>query len=109
MDIPLISGLAAALYLESVLPGPIPETIEEQASFYHRFYDNSTSAHDIYGKANAIHFKSMYKRMYRSFEYVGDVSEKKGGVFNATFNNISVISWWSILMLEESGVPRENR
>ena len=79
MDIPLISGLAAALYLQSVLPGSIPETIEEQASFYHRFYDNSTSAHDIYGKANAIHFKSMYYRMYRSFEYVGDVSEKRRG------------------------------
>jgi len=29
-------------------------------------------------------------------------------VFNATFNNISVISWWSGLLLEETGVPREN-
>jgi hypothetical protein len=28
-------------------------------------------------------------------------------VFNATFNNISVISWWSILLMEETGVPRE--
>jgi hypothetical protein len=28
-------------------------------------------------------------------------------VFNATFNNISVILWQSIL-LEETGVPREN-
>ena len=26
-------------------------------------------------------------------------------VFNATFNNISVISWWSILLVEETGVP----
>ena len=25
-------------------------------------------------------------------------------VFNATFNNISVISWWSVLMVEETGV-----
>ena len=24
-------------------------------------------------------------------------------VFNATFNNISVISWWSVLMVEETG------
>jgi hypothetical protein len=24
-------------------------------------------------------------------------------VFNATFNNISVISWWSVLLLEETG------
>jgi hypothetical protein len=24
-------------------------------------------------------------------------------VFSATFNNISVISWWSILLVEETG------
>jgi hypothetical protein len=29
-------------------------------------------------------------------------------VFNTTFNAISVISWWSALMIEETGVPGEN-
>jgi hypothetical protein len=29
-------------------------------------------------------------------------------VFNTIFNNISVISWRSILLVEETGVPREN-
>jgi len=29
-------------------------------------------------------------------------------VFNTTFNNISVISWLSVLLVEEIGVPREN-
>jgi hypothetical protein len=29
-------------------------------------------------------------------------------VFNATFNNISVISWRSVLLTEKTGVPREN-
>ena len=29
-------------------------------------------------------------------------------VFNATFNNISVISWQSVLLVEEIGGPREN-
>jgi hypothetical protein len=29
-------------------------------------------------------------------------------VFNATFNNFSVISWQSGLMAEETGVPGEN-
>ena len=29
-------------------------------------------------------------------------------VFNATFNNISVISWGSVLLVEETGVPGEN-
>jgi hypothetical protein len=26
-------------------------------------------------------------------------------VFNATFNNISVSSWWSVLLVEEAGIP----
>ena len=29
-------------------------------------------------------------------------------VFNATFNNISVISWRSVLLVEETRVPGEN-
>ena len=29
-------------------------------------------------------------------------------VFNATFNNISAISWWSVLLVVETGVPGEN-
>ncbi len=32
----------------------------------------------------------------------------QGMVFNATFNNISVISWQSVLLVEEPGVPGEN-
>jgi hypothetical protein len=28
-------------------------------------------------------------------------------MFNATFDNISVISWQSVLLVEETGVPRE--
>jgi hypothetical protein len=29
-------------------------------------------------------------------------------VFDASFNNISVISWLSVLLVEETGVPGEN-
>ena len=29
-------------------------------------------------------------------------------VFNATFNNISAISWRSVLLVQETGVPGEN-
>ena len=29
-------------------------------------------------------------------------------VLNATFNNMSVISWWSVLLVEETGGPGEN-
>ena len=28
-------------------------------------------------------------------------------VFSATFNNISVISWQSVLLVEKTGIPRE--
>ena len=29
-------------------------------------------------------------------------------VFNATFKKFSVIQWWSVLLVEETGVPGEN-
>ena len=29
-------------------------------------------------------------------------------VFNTTFNNISVILWWSVSLMEETGGPGEN-
>jgi hypothetical protein len=29
-------------------------------------------------------------------------------MLNATFNNISVISWRSVLLVDETGVPGEN-
>jgi len=29
-------------------------------------------------------------------------------VFNTTFSHISIIMWWSVLLVEETGVPEEN-
>jgi hypothetical protein len=29
-------------------------------------------------------------------------------MFNVTFNNISAASWWSVLLVEETGAPGEN-
>jgi hypothetical protein len=29
-------------------------------------------------------------------------------VLNTTFNNISIISWQSVLLVEETGVPKKN-
>jgi hypothetical protein len=34
--------------------------------------------------------------------------KKRGWVLNAIFKNISVISGWSVLLVEETGVPEEN-
>jgi len=36
------------------------------------------------------------------------VKKIKVMVFNTTSNNSSVISWWSVLLVEETGVPGEN-
>ena len=36
------------------------------------------------------------------------ISIRRVMVFNAIFNNISAISWWSVLLVEESTVTREN-
>jgi hypothetical protein len=30
-------------------------------------------------------------------------------VFNVTFNNVSAISWWFILLVEETGVPGKEK
>jgi hypothetical protein len=51
----------------------------------------------------------MYKRVKRqvSFIIVEEVRVRVM-VFNAIFNNISVISWRSVLLVEETRVPREN-
>jgi hypothetical protein len=37
---------------------------------------------------------------------VGGVS--MGVIYNATFNNISIISWRSVLLVEKTGVSEEN-
>jgi hypothetical protein len=33
---------------------------------------------------------------------------RKIWAFNATFNNISVLSWWSVLLAEDTKLPGEN-
>jgi hypothetical protein len=41
--------------------------------------------------------------------YIGTLFEGfRVVVLNTTFNNISVISWRSVLLMEETGGPREN-
>ena len=44
---------------------------------------------------------------------VNVLTERGGGynrymVFNATFSNISIVSWRSVLLVKENGVHREN-
>jgi hypothetical protein len=45
-------------------------------------------------------------------QFVSDLQQGDGFLwvllFNATFNNISAILWQAVLLVEETGVPREN-
>ena len=43
-----------------------------------------------------------------NFQYENSVGGGRVMVFNATFNNISVISWRSVLLVKETGVLVEN-
>jgi hypothetical protein len=49
----------------------------------------------------------IFKHIFRNRRLI-HVNVGEFMVFNATFNNISVISWRSVLLVEVSGVPREN-
>ena len=40
--------------------------------------------------------------------YRPEIIEVRVNVFNATFNNISAISWRSVLLVKETGVPGKN-
>jgi hypothetical protein len=48
---------------------------------------------------DTVGFKLNYQALLHPFQHM---------VFNVTFNNISVISWWSVLLVEETEVPGEN-
>ena len=80
---------------------------------------------------NVLFIFNLHSWSYTTIHYIiiikecnGDSTENDGGyracyegsvclfvclvVFNATFNNISVISWRSVSLVEETGGPREN-
>ena len=49
-----------------------------------------------------------YCKILILFDYVALICVFGIMVLNVTFNNISVISWRVVLLVEEIGVPREN-
>jgi hypothetical protein len=72
---------------------------------------------------NFLIWKVIISLLYNSFSYYFTFVKKKllmsktmlylswvvrVMMFNAIFNNISVISWWSVLLVEETGLPGEN-
>jgi hypothetical protein len=56
---------------------------------------------------------SFWPNKFREVDVHVDTTDNEGGggcvmVFNATFNNISVISWRSVLLVEDNRVHKEN-
>ena len=62
---------------------------------------NRQNTRPIFLIAQCITYTYGYKLFYSSRQLMFMV-------FNATFNNISVILWRSVLLVEETGVPGEN-
>ena len=53
--------------------------------------------------------KYIWKRQMHSIDLIArNTFRVRDMIFNATFNTISVISWRSVLLVEETGVPAEN-
>ena len=50
---------------------------------------------------------SIHLSLYQIWLYWSLVIGVRVLVFNTTFNNISVISWWPVLLVKETGVPVE--
>jgi len=72
---------------------------------YSYFYLNLWS---IYVMCTFILTWTNKMKYYRPYNSVLKYTRVMVIVFNATFNNISVILWRSILLMEETGVPGEN-
>jgi hypothetical protein len=53
-------------------------------------------------------YKALHRPMQSALPQVHVDSGNRVMVFNSTFNNISVISWWLVLLVEEIGVPQKS-
>jgi hypothetical protein len=72
---------------------------------------NKTDFHDITEILLKVALNTItltLKSKSRPKKYVSCYIKFRVIVFNATFNNISVISWKSVLLVEETGVPGEH-
>jgi len=79
----------------------------EQVTFS-RNYDNTCIVLDQHTELYVIVLHVLY---WNNIPQVNILLHHKGVrvvVFNATFNNILVITWRSVLLVEESGVSRKN-
>ena len=79
-------------------------------SDYDKVTCNNTDITQHLPNLNCLRLNSNKIQRYVNMMFVNDRGEGCGWfmVFNTTFNNITVISWRSVLLMEETGVPGEN-
>ena len=79
-------------------------------SDYDKVTCNNTDITQHLPNLNCLRLNSNKIQRYVNMMFVNDRGEGGGWfmVLNATFNNITVISWQSVLLMEETGVPGEN-
>ena len=78
---------------------------EDYTSFCNKFFVVNLYKFDEQSRYHGIRtskFIQVNDLEYKSFMGWGGVME-----FNVTFNNILIISWWSVLLVEETEVPGE--
>jgi hypothetical protein len=89
----------------------------ENRLFYMKYIGNYLSIERLLWMYSSHKFICMYIGVYKTPAhssvtckyYYGCFSSRfRFMVFNATFNNISIISWQSVLLVEETRVPGEN-
>jgi hypothetical protein len=73
-------------------------------STYNTYYNSI----NIHGQIIAADYDFFIRIFRRNCRFHGTHEGVGVMVFNATFNNISVISWRSVLLVEETAVPGKN-
>ena len=79
------------------------------SAFYMTWNDSFFTSSMVSHAAICLCRLAMFLLSSISSSYVRQFSHRvRVMVFNTTFNNISVISWQTVLLVEETGVPAEN-
>ena len=83
----------------------IPNLIEDKRYEFRVFAENEAGMSKPSMNSQTVKIKDPKGTWVNKYSLGLEVG---GMVFNTTFNNISVISWQSVLLVEETRVPREN-
>jgi hypothetical protein len=99
---PVSSNLAQAMYTRVIYSIPETSIYKKGDGVILSLWAYTSLFVKWCGHARVFH---MWVRcMWTTFLYIS----VRVMVLNATFNNSSAISWWSVLFVEDTGVPEEN-